>query len=147
MPRFDNFTKGLALGIGVAILVPVAVTTLAPVLKPAARTAVKTGLRAVERGREALAATMEMVEDLVAETETVMRFLAEFLDIEFDDILLIPTFNKSPIKAHTSFKVENHGILQGTQSRYKTLTESELDIIEGMTADIYSKALKEVVKF
>ena len=86
-------------------------------------------------------------EDLVAETDTVMRFLAEFLDIKFEDILLIPTFNKSPIKAHTSFKVENHGILKGTQSRYKTLTESELEIIEDMTADIYSKALKEVIKF
>ncbi len=86
-------------------------------------------------------------EDLVTKTEAVMRYLAEFLDIEFKDILLLPTFNKLPIKAHTSFKVENHGILKGTQSRYKTLTGSELDTIEEMTADIYSKVLKEVVKF
>ena len=86
-------------------------------------------------------------EDLVTETETVMRSLAEFLNIEFEDILLVPTFNKSPIKAHTSFKVENHGILKGTQSRYKTLTEAELEIIEDMTGDIYSRVLKEVVKF
>jgi hypothetical protein len=86
-------------------------------------------------------------EDLVAETEAVMRYLAKFLDIEFEDILLVPTFNKSPIKAHTSFKVENYGILTGTQTRYKTLTESELDTIEEMTAEIYSRALKEVVKF
>ena len=86
-------------------------------------------------------------EDLVTKTEAVMRYLAEFLDVEFKDILLLPTFNKSPIKAHTSFKVENHGILKGTQSRYKTLTGSELDTIEEMTADIYSRVLKEVVKF
>jgi len=86
-------------------------------------------------------------EDLVGDTEAVMRYLSKFLDIEFEDILVVPTFNKSPIKAHTSFKVENHGILKGTQSRYKTLTESELDTIEEMTADIYSRVLKEVVKF
>ena len=85
-------------------------------------------------------------EDLVADTEAVMRYLAKFLGIEYEDILVVPTFNKSPIKAHTSFKAENHGILKGTQSRYKTLTKSELDIIEEMTADIYSRVLKEVVK-
>jgi hypothetical protein len=86
-------------------------------------------------------------EDLIADTEAVMRYLAKFLDIEFEDILVVPTFNKLPIKAHTSFKVEDHGILNSTLSRYKTLTESELDTIEEMTADIYSRALKEVVKF
>ncbi len=86
-------------------------------------------------------------EDLVAETAPVMRYLANFLDIEYDDILVIPTFNKSPIKAHTSFKAENHGILNGTQSRYKTLTASELNTIEEMSGDIYSRVLKEVVKF
>ena len=86
-------------------------------------------------------------EDLVADTEAVMRYLAKFIGIEFEDILVVPTFNKSPIKAHTSFKVENHGILNGTQSRYKTLTDAELDIIKEMTADIYSRVLKEVVTF
>jgi hypothetical protein len=86
-------------------------------------------------------------EDLVAETEAVMRYLAKFLDIEFKDILLVPTFNKLPIKAHTSFKVENYGILKSTLSRYKTLTGSELDTIEEMTGEIYPRVLKEVIKF
>jgi hypothetical protein len=84
-------------------------------------------------------------EDLVAETEAVMRYLAKFLDIEFEDILMVPTFNKMPIKAHTSFKAENHGIINGTLSRYKTLTESELGIIEEMTGETYAEVLKEVV--
>jgi hypothetical protein len=73
MPRFDDVTKGIALGLGVAILIPVAVKTLAPVLKPIARSAVKNGIRAVEKGREMLAETSEMVEDLVAETQAEMR--------------------------------------------------------------------------
>lgn len=73
MPRFDDFSKGLALGIGAAILIPVAISTLAPVLKPVARSAVKTGLRAAEKGREVLAESVEKFEDLVAETQAEMR--------------------------------------------------------------------------
>jgi hypothetical protein len=68
-------------------------------------------------------------EDLVSKTEPVMR-----------DTLLVPTFNKLPIKAHTSFTVENHGILNSTLSRYKTLTDEELDVIERMV-------LNEVARF
>ena len=36
-------------------------------------------------------------EDLVKRTDTVMQSLADFLDINFDNILLTPTFNKIPI--------------------------------------------------
>jgi hypothetical protein len=86
-------------------------------------------------------------EDLVTKTEAVMRYLAKFLGIEFEDILLVPTFNKLPIKAHTSFKVENYGILNSTLSRYKTLTGSELDTIKEMTGEIYPLVLKKVMKF
>jgi hypothetical protein len=60
-------------------------------------------------------------EDLVGKTESVMRCLADFLEIKFDDILLIPTFNKFPIKANTSFKAQQHGIINSTLNRYKTL--------------------------
>jgi hypothetical protein len=86
-------------------------------------------------------------EDLVNKTETVMRYLAEFLDLEFDDILLEPTFNKFPIKANTSFKIERHGIVNSTLSRYKTLTEEESEIIKGMTGETYPMVLQKVVKF
>jgi hypothetical protein len=86
-------------------------------------------------------------EDLVRKTKAVMWYLAEFLGIEFDDILLVPTFNKFPIKAHTSFKVENYGIINSTLSRYKTLTGSELDTIDEMTGEIYPRVLKEVINF
>ena len=78
MPHFDNFTKGLAIGIGVTVLLPVAVSTLAPVLKPVARSAIKTGLRATEKGREILAESVEKFEDLIAETQAEMR--AEYMD-------------------------------------------------------------------
>ena len=86
-------------------------------------------------------------EDLVGKTESVVRCLAKFLDIEYDDILLTPTFNKSPIKANTSFKVKQHGIINSTLNRYKSLSEEELDTIENMTGELYNSVLDRAVRF
>jgi hypothetical protein len=86
-------------------------------------------------------------EDLASQTETVMRYLAEFLGIEFDDILLVRTFNKFPMKAHADFLEENHGIGSSPPIRPKTLSAQELDTIERMTCEIYPGVLNEAVKF
>ena len=86
-------------------------------------------------------------EDLVGKTTAVMRYLTEFLGIDFDDILLVPTFNKFPIKANTAFKVESHGLVNGPLSRYSTLTGQQLDAIEKMAGEIHFRVLNEVVKF
>ena len=83
-------------------------------------------------------------DDLVQRTEPVMRYLADFLDIRFDDILLTPTFNKIPIKPNTSFKLEKAGIMISALERYKTLGREELDIIEAMTGDTHSQVLSVV---
>jgi len=80
-------------------------------------------------------------DDLVKRTEAVMRYLAEFLNIQFDDILLTPTFNKIPIKPNTSFKLEDPGIIVSVLDRYKTLKQEELEIIEEMTGKLYEKVL------
>jgi hypothetical protein len=80
-------------------------------------------------------------EDLIRRTEAVMRYLADFLKIRFDDILLMPTFNKIPIKPNTSFKLERPGIMISALERYKTLNREELNIIEKMTGHAYSQAL------
>ena len=86
-------------------------------------------------------------EDLISDTESVMRYMAELLDVEFDDILLEPTFNRFPIKANTSFEIEKHGIINSTLSRYKTLKKEDLKIIEEMTKKTYPMVLQRVVKF
>ncbi len=83
-------------------------------------------------------------DDLVQRTEAVMHYLADFLNIQFDDILLTPTFNKIPIKPNTSFKLEKPGIMISALERYKTLSREELDTIETMTDDTYSKVLRSV---
>ncbi len=86
-------------------------------------------------------------EDLVGKTEAVMRYLADLLKISFDDVLLIPTFNKFPIKANTSFKAQQHGIINSTLNRYKTLTQEDLDLIDRMTKELHREVLSLAVCF
>jgi hypothetical protein len=86
-------------------------------------------------------------EDLVSKTESVMRYLAELLEIKFDHILLVPTFNRHPIRANTSFEAKQHGIINGTLKRYKTLTQAQLEIIDSMTKEIYGEVLSLATRF
>jgi hypothetical protein len=86
-------------------------------------------------------------EDIVNKTEAVMRFLAEYLTIEFDDILLVPTFNKFPIKEDTGFKTKSHGVVSSLPTEERALTEEELNTIERMTSETSALVLKEVVRF
>ena len=86
-------------------------------------------------------------EDLVSKTESVMRYLAQFLEIKFDNILLIPTFNKYPIKANTSFEAKQHGIINSTLNRYKTLTKESLEIIHNMTSEMHEEVLSLATRF
>ena len=58
----------------------------------------------------------------------------------------MPTFNKLPIVANTSFRPEEPGIAVSTLSRYKTLNPEEIKIIEEMTTDDYQKVLNEAFK-
>jgi hypothetical protein len=86
-------------------------------------------------------------ENLLNKTETVMRYLARFLSIDFDDILLLPTFNKFPIKAHTSFDAKHAGILNSPLSRYNTLSEQESKSIEKLTRETYPMILNQAIRF
>jgi len=109
----------------------------------------KTSTKAALRNKEKYGERVCIVrfEDLVSKTGSVMSYMADFLGINFDNILLVPTFNKCPIRANTSFNAEQHGIVASTLSRYKMLSEEELKIIEKMTEDIYSMILKETPEF
>ena len=86
-------------------------------------------------------------EDLITKTKSVMRYLAEFLRIRFEDILLVPTFNNYPIRANTSFEAEQNGIIKSTLERYKTLTRKELDFIRSMSQELYGQVLSLAIRF
>jgi hypothetical protein len=86
-------------------------------------------------------------EDIIRQTEAVMRFLAEFLAIEFDDILLTPTFNKFPIKQDTTFNTDSHGLMSSSTAEERTLTGQELNTIENVTNEKYALVRRETVRF
>ncbi len=76
-----------------------------------------------------------------------MGYLAEFLGIKFEDILLEPTFNKYPIRANTSFEAEQNGIINSTLQRYKTLAREELEFIESTSKELYGQVLSLAIRF
>jgi len=86
-------------------------------------------------------------EDLITKTRAVMLYLAEFLEIKFDNILLIPTFNKYPIRANTSFEAEQNGIITSTLQRYETLGREELEFIESTSKELYGEVLSLAIRF
>ena len=86
-------------------------------------------------------------EDLISKTKSVMRYLAEFLRIKFENILLEPTFNRYPIRANTSFEAEKNGIIESTLNRYKTLVQNELEFIQGNTKNLHQKLMSLAIRF
>ena len=67
----------------------------------------------------------------------------DFKEKNFENILLTPTFNKTPIKPNTSFKLEKPGIMTSAVERYKTLSNKQLDIIKEKTGDLYNQVLEQ----
>jgi hypothetical protein len=76
-----------------------------------------------------------------------MYYLAEFLGIGFDRILLTPTFNKSPITAGTSFETKEPGGDKSTFNGHEILSAQEQAIIAEITQKVYQQALRETVMF
>jgi len=86
-------------------------------------------------------------EDLVSKTEPTMRHLAKFLNLQFDPILLTPTFNKAPIRANTSFQPDKSTIMDSTLNRHKTLKQDELEIIHSITDNTYKLVAEKAIAF
>lgn len=81
-------------------------------------------------------------EDLVLDTATTMRLLAEWLGIAFDPILLLPTFNTIPTVANSSFSATSSGILIDATKRETTLSDRERTYIEGSALPLYTSLCK-----
>jgi hypothetical protein len=105
--------------------------------------------KAMIRNKAAMAenACILRFEDVIGKTEAVMRYLSDFLNIEYDDILLTPTFNRSAISPNTSFTLEKPKIIESTLYRYKTLPVEQLKMIESRTSDLYDTVLDRAVRF
>ena len=101
------------------------------------RDSVETALR--------LDAAIVPFEALVGDTERAMRGLAEFLEIDFTDDLLVPTFNGQATKANSSFPVEQAGVIEGPLARRDQLSPEERAEIEGMLGELHARALEAAV--
>jgi hypothetical protein len=84
-------------------------------------------------------------EDLVAQTDSVMRFLSGFLRIPYEDILLKPTFNGIAIQPVTGQKTGNADARDNNFIAYRTLDEDKRKLIKEITATDHQTALREVV--
>jgi hypothetical protein len=79
-------------------------------------------------------------ERLISDTETSMRKVADWLGIAFDPILLTPTFNRTPIKANSSFTVSDVGVQAKMRENWRSVfTEAEAAEIDRTARAIYQE--------
>jgi sulfotransferase family protein len=81
-------------------------------------------------------------EELVLDTPGIMRRLAEFLGIDFDPVLTVPTFNGYPVGPNSSYETSQTGVLTEPVERYKELLSDERqEQIRSECEDLYNEAL------
>ncbi|MFC1875741.1 sulfotransferase [Thermodesulfobacteriota bacterium] len=83
-------------------------------------------------------------ENLVAQTESVMRFISVFLRIPYEDILLKPTFNVIASQTATGHKMGNADARDRIFIEHRTLDKDKRKLIKEITAADYQTALREV---
>lgn len=87
------------------------------------------------------------VEDLVNNTEAVMRYLAKFLGLQYDPILLKPTFNGYLISAGSRFESGKVEVVKRLNREVPALRDTQLKIITEMTENDYQTFLNETICF
>lgn len=80
-------------------------------------------------------------EDLVGRTETTMRRLSRDLRIEYDSVLLEPTFNGRAMSANSSFAVEKTGVIATPLTRETALSDTERRMVEVRCCAVYESVL------
>ena len=86
-------------------------------------------------------------EDLTDKTNAVMHYLAEFMEVEFSDILLVPTFNTFVLKGLPSFRGQGDRHLDEPAQKNMQLTGRQKEVIERLISENYSKVLSKAHKF
>ena len=81
-------------------------------------------------------------EELVLDTAGTMRRLADWLGIEFDAGLAIPTFNGYPVGPNSSYQTSQTGVLTDPVERYKQLlSDEQQELIRSECDDLHQQAL------
>jgi hypothetical protein len=81
-------------------------------------------------------------DELVLDTSGAMRRLAEFLGIDFDPQLTVPTFNGYPVGPNSSYETSQTGVLTDPVERYRELlSDEQQQRIRDDCEDLYQEAL------
>jgi hypothetical protein len=84
-------------------------------------------------------------EELIADTRGVMSALADYVGIDYDDVLLQPTFNTMPIKADSSYPVNEYGVLTEPLLRYRqNLAGGDQKKIEQLARQTYESVIDSI---
>jgi len=99
-----------------------------------------------ERRRQGDRVTVLNFSDLVQETELTMRYLCQKLGLDFDPVLLSPTFNGEPMAANTSFELSKQGAISDAPLGREThLNEKERAYLEEHCMPLYRQAVQELI--
>jgi Sulfotransferase family len=81
-------------------------------------------------------------DELLLDTEGAMRRLAGFLDIDYDPQLTVPTFNRNPVGANSSYDVTRTGVVTDPLSRHtKLLSSKQESVVRSECWELYEEAL------
>jgi hypothetical protein len=71
-----------------------------------------------------------------------MRSLADFLNIDFDPQLTVPTFNRHPTGPNSSYEIDSTALVTGPVERYKeVLSKERQEFVRRECEDLYEEAL------
>lgn len=79
-------------------------------------------------------------EALTGETETTMRRLAGVLGVDFDPVLLMPTYLGRPKLPNSSFAMADHGVADTRADRLAALSDQERAMIAAEGDPLYAEA-------
>ncbi len=80
-------------------------------------------------------------EQLVLDTEGTMRRVADRVGIDFTSVLLEPTFNGRPVRANSSERVQDYGILKERTTAYRASLDADtIARIEELAGGLYEQA-------
>jgi hypothetical protein len=79
---------------------------------------------------------------LVRDTEATMRHLANFLKIDFDPQLTVPTFNRHPTGPNSSYETRRTGLVTDPLEHYKKhLSKEQKEFVRRECLALYEEAL------
>jgi hypothetical protein len=79
---------------------------------------------------------------IVLDTEATMRSLAEFLKIDFDRQLTVPTFNRHPTGPNSSYEMGSTELATEPLERYReVLSKDQQEFVRRECEELYEEAL------